>query len=67
MKEREDNMATTLEKMTDTELRAEVERLHAELYPKGCPLMCEACAWRLGRSTRRPVDAWMLKRAAGEV
>lgn len=27
---------------------AEVEALHADLYPNGCPNRCEACGLRLG-------------------
>jgi len=34
--------------LSDTEVSRVVEVKHAELYPKGCPLMCEACRLRLG-------------------
>ena len=29
-------------------LRVTVEQQHAERYPQGCPMLCEACATRLG-------------------
>lgn len=35
--------------MTKAEMDAEVTRKHAELYPSGCPLMCEECALRMSR------------------
>lgn len=36
-------------KASEADIRADVERLHRERYPNGCPLTCEACAARVGR------------------
>jgi len=43
---------TAFSVMTDEAMRELVEAKHAEIYPHGCPNMCEACAKRLAP------DAW---------
>ena len=41
---------------TALDLAGCVERLHAERYPDGCPLMCEACTQRLAPETAPCAD-----------